>query len=156
MGIGIYIKSKQSKIVALDSIRRNRAKLNSHRMELLKKVPNSSDYAYFPKNHIKEEDLAFLTAYTYCEFAWLIGKTDDILFHGEKYCCSFNEELSLLLKSKKYELYSHSHPDEDNPEPSIADRNTLTIIKQEQSRIISATTLRVTNYSNNKCLDYLL
>lgn len=33
-------------------------------MELLKKVPNSSDYAYFPKNHIKQEQSRIISATT--------------------------------------------------------------------------------------------
>ena len=156
MNFGIEIESTQSKIISLKSIHEGKADLNSHRKALLEKVSETGDYERYPKGHVTIEDLAYLTAYSDCEFALLAGKNEDILFHGEKYSCKFNDELSEYLKSHKYTLFAHSHPDEDEPEPSIADRNTLTIIKQDSSQIISATTLRITRFSNNQCLDYLL
>ena len=156
MNSEIKIESTQSKIVSLKKVHEKKANLNAHRSGLLEKIPNIGDYGIFPKGHIDLEDLAFLTAATDCEFAWLSGKRDDILFHGERYRCSFDHKISEYLKTRKYSLYAHSHPDEDNPEPSVADRTTLEIIEQDQSMIISATTLRVTKYSNNQCLDYLL
>ena len=122
----------------------------------MKRIPNTGDYDKFEKGHVTEEDLAYLTASTGCEFALLKGKRNDILFHGEANECSFDKTVSEYLRSHKYKLYCHSHPYEDIPVPSIADRVTLDDIGQENSLIISATTLRVTKYSNNQCLDYLL
>lgn len=150
------IESTQSKIVSLKSIHDRKADLNSHRRMLLDKVSQIGEYSFFMKGHVTVEDLAYLTAYSGCEFALLTGKSDDILFHGDKYSCQFDAFISELLKKHKYSLYAHSHPDEDEPEPSIADRNTLSIIKQDSSQIISATTLRITKFSYNQCLDYLL
>ncbi len=156
MSSTVSIESTKSKITALKKVHDKKAKLNKHRCGLLNRVPNDGDYEFFAKGHVTIEDLAYLTACTGCEFALLKGKKNDVLFHGGKYNCSFDKVLSDSLKSHKYKLYAHSHPDEDNPVPSVADRNTLEAIGQDHSLIISATTLRITRYSNNQCLDYLL
>jgi len=150
------IESTKSNIISLAAVHEHRAELNAKRKSMLEKVPEIGDYKEFPKGYIEADDLAYLTAYTDCEFAWLSGKKQDILFHGEKYRCSFDKELSDDLEARKYELYMHSHPDEDEPVPSIADRDVLVRINQTSSKIISSTTRRVIDFTSNQCLDYLL
>ena len=154
--MGLSIESTKSKITALKKVHEKKAELNKHRSGLLKRIPNIGEYEIFEKGHVTLEDLAYLTAFTDCEFALLKGKKNDILFHGERNKCCFDTNISEYLRSHKYKLYAHSHPYEDNPVPSVADRTTLEDIGQESSLIISATTFRTTKYSNNQCLDYLL
>lgn len=150
------IESTKSNIISLAAVHEHRAELNAKRRSILDKIPEIGNYKEFSKEHIEADDLAYLTAYTDCEFAWLKGKHHDILFHGEKYRCSFDKDLSDDLESHKYELYMHSHPDEDDPVPSIADRDVLIRIKQTNSKIISSTTRRIVEFTSNQCLDYLL
>ncbi len=57
------------------------------------------------------------------------------------------KKMSLIVSSQHY---AHSHPNEDNPIPSNDDRRTLKIIHQKNSIIVSATTGRVVEYSQNQ------
>lgn len=152
----IIVESTKSSIRSLAEVKAHTHGLNAKRSSILNKIPNIGDYVEFEKDYIEESDLAYLTAWTDNEFAWLTGKNHDLLYHGEKYHCCFDENLTEALLSKKYSIYMHSHPDEDNPVPSKADRNVLIQIGQKTSKIISATTKRVIEYSSNSFLDYLL
>ena len=76
-----------------------------------------------------------MSAATHHEFALLRGKSKDILFHGEKEHCYFDEELMDLLKSKKMRLVVHSHPDYNSIEPSLDDRMFLKSINQKEGMI---------------------
>lgn len=78
----------------MNAIHSKDAKLNKTKQAMLDRILDVGDYEKFRKNHVSIEDLAYLTAATDCEFALLEGKTDDILYHGEKYRCCFDETLS--------------------------------------------------------------
>lgn len=55
-----------------------------------------------------------------------------------------------MLIEGKLELYGHSHPIERIPIPSDDDRNTLTLIGQRRSRIISAITGKEITYGASR------
>ena len=76
-------------------------------MELLKKVPNSSDYAYFPKNHIKQEQSRIISATTlrvtnYSNnqwYGWLSEeKKNSLIWFKEK----FSKDMNMKMISEIY------------------------------------------------------
>ena len=72
-----------------------------------------------------------------------------MLFHGTSLKCQFVGELEEGLRIHKYELICHSHPGEDEPEPSPEDRAFLREIGQGSSSVISARTGRISEYTEN-------
>lgn len=96
------------------------------------------------------KDIAFLTAKTGDEFAILVGKKEDILFHGNKYHCLFDGAISEMLMKGQFELYGHSHPMEMFPVPSDDDIETLKKIGQKKSHLISSVTGREIEFNNHK------
>lgn len=143
----IELQSAQSMRVSLESIRYGEGGLDEHRTSMLNRVPNVGDWARFPYEHLSMKDLAYLTAKTGHEFAILRGKREDILFHGSERRCTFDDVLVDLLRSKRLMIYGHSHPGEEFPIASFSDRETLRIIRQHQSRIISGLSGRETVFS---------
>ena len=131
------ILSSNSLRTSLEAISSGTAGLNARRQSMLERVPNSNDWASFPRNSIKVKDIAYLSAATDHEFAILRGKTKDILFHGVMGHCYFDEELVELLKSKKLRLVAHTHPDYESITASADDRDFLITIGQKCSIIIS-------------------
>ena len=85
-------------------------------------------------------DLAYLTAKTGHEFAILRGKDIDILFHGDSRHCEFPETLVEMMIGHKVEIIGHSHPGEDAPVPSLADRVALIKLGQKRSVVVSGRT----------------
>ena len=76
-------------------------------MELLKKVPSSSDYAYFPKNHIKQEQSRIISATTlrvtnYSNnqwYGWLSEeKKNSLIWFKEK----FSKDMNMKMTSEIY------------------------------------------------------
>ena len=145
----IMISSAKSTEISLEKVRQGTAGLNKHREALLLRVRNANDWACFPKESITMKDIAFLTAKTGDEFAILTGKREDILFHGISNHCIFSKELSERLIKGQLKLYGHSHPGERFPMPSYDDRETLKLIGQKRSRLISAVTGREIEFSDN-------
>lgn len=133
----IELLSTQSMRVSLESIRCGNGGLDAHRQNMLNRVPETGDWAKFPYEHLKMKDLAYLTAKTGHEFAILRGKSEDILFHGESRRCVFDDVLVDMLFSKRLTIYGHSHPGENIPVPSPQDRDTLKMIGQSCSKLIS-------------------
>ena len=147
------ILSSNSMRTSLESIYNGSAGLNSHRKNLLERVPNSNDWASFPLDTIEIKDIAYLSAATHHEFALLRGKSRDILFHGVYGHCNFTGELLDLLRSKKLRLIAHSHPDVEHIVPSQDDRNFLSYINQESSTIISYITGIERQFTTNAFTD---
>ncbi len=145
----LSLASSRSTMVSLAGVRVGRYELNERRQNLLSRVPESGDYVLLEKDSLEMMDLAFLTAKTKDEFAILRGKNEDILFHGTPVSCSFIGELEEGLRTHKYELICHSHPGEDEPEPSLEDRTLLREIGQRSSTVISARTGRVSKFTEN-------
>ncbi len=133
----IELQSAQSMRVSLESIRRGEGGLDEHRGSMLRRVPETGDWAKFPHEHLTMKDLAYLTAKTGHEFAILRGRREDILFHGTAQRCAFDDVLVDLLLSKRLVIYGHSHPGEVEPIPSKEDRDALRAIGQKSSRLIS-------------------
>ncbi len=133
----IELQSAQSMRVSLESIRRGEGGLDEHRESMLRRVPNTGDWAKFPYEHLSMKDLAYLTAKTDHEFAILRGRREDILFHGMAQRCAFDDVLVDLLLSKRLMIYGHSHPGEVAPIPSKGDRDALRRVGQKSSRLIS-------------------
>lgn len=131
------LSSAHSMEISLQSIRRGQGGLDEHRLSMLNRVPQSGDWASFPREHLTMKDLAYLTAKTGHEFAILRGKSEDVLFHGGPMRCEFSGDLYERLISKQLSIYGHSHPGEEIPIPSPGDRATLRKIGQSKSRIIS-------------------
>ena len=146
----INLQSSKSMATSLESIHNRKAGLNKRRSNLLNRTPVVGSWARFDVNSIKINDLAYLTAKTSHEFALLRGKRSDILFHGDRYSCRFDDELVSLLQSKALKIIAHSHPGEDMPIPSQADRRTLKMLDQTSSIIISATTGRQITYTQDE------
>ena len=141
--------SANSMRTSLSAILSGTAGLNARRQSMLERVPNSNDWASFPRNSVRVKDIAYLSAATDHEFAILRGKTRDVLFHGVSGHCSFDEELLELLKSGKLRLVAHSHPDYDSITPSSDDRNFLISIGQKSSIIVFYITgIEATFYAN--------
>ena len=145
---GIQLSSSKSLQISLEDVKRGRAGLNKHRQSLLERVPKTGDWAKFAADSISMKDIAFLTAKTGDEFAILKGKKADILFHGSKNSCLFDGVLCDMLVGGQVRLYGHSHPAERVPAASSADRNTLSLIGQKKSRIISAITGREIEFTD--------
>lgn len=139
----------ESTRISLEAVRLGEAGLNQHRQGLLNRVPNQNDWVALEKNRVTVKDIAYLSAATHDEFALLRGKTRDILFHGEKEHCYFNEELILLLKSKKLRLVVHSHPDYNKIRSSLDDREFLKYIEQKESLIVSYITGDVKQFTQS-------
>lgn len=66
-----------------------------------------------------------------------------ILSHGEPTHCEFSGDLGTLLKAHKLELIGHSHPGENDPIPSAADREALRQIGQKRSAVVSGRTGKI-------------
>ncbi len=94
-------------------------------------------------------DIAYLSAKTGDEFAILRGRHEDILFHGTPKECRFVGDMENWIRSHKYKLVCHSHPGEEEPEPSLEDRSFLREIGQHSSSVVSARTGRVTDYTSD-------
>lgn len=131
------LSSSESTRISLAAVRLGEAGLSQHRQGLLNRVPNKNDWAAFAKESVTVKDIAYLSAATHDEFALLRGKTRDIIFHGDKEHCYFNDELISLLKAKKLRLVVHSHPDYNKISPSYDDREFLKYIGQKESLIVS-------------------
>ncbi|MBP3568141.1 MAG: hypothetical protein J6K04_03145 [Lachnospiraceae bacterium] len=143
------LASTESMRISLEAVRTGKAGLNRHRRTLLERVPKSGDWARFPRESITTKDIAYLSAATKHEFALLRGKKEDVLFHGVELECTFNDELMNLLKTHKFELVAHTHPDWVIITPSQNDRNFLRNINQEKSVIISYITGVELEFSSN-------
>ena len=140
------LSSSESTRISLEAVRMGEAGLNQHRQNLLNRVPNQNDWAALQRDTVTIKDIAYLSAATHDEFALLQGKTKDIIFHGEREHCYFNDELINLLKSKKLRLVVHSHPDYNDIDPSQDDREFLQYIEQKESLIVSYITGRVQGF----------
>ncbi len=145
----LSLASSHSTRVSLAGIRIGRYDLSKHRNNLLKRVPNTGDYVKLKLDSLTMMDLAYLSAKTGDEFALLRGKDADILFHGSSRSCRFVGELEIDLRTHKLELVGHSHPGEENPEPSFEDREFLKEIGQNSSLVISGRTGRITGFSSD-------
>lgn len=145
----IALASMESMQISLASVREGTAGLNKHRKKLLEKVPNSGDWIKILSGNTTLRDIAFLTAKTGDEFAILTGKKYDILYHGCKNHCVFDDELCDLLIKGQLRIYGHSHPGEWFPMPSHDDRETLRFIGQKRSRLVSAVTGREIEFTDN-------
>lgn len=143
------LSSSESTRISLEAVRLGEAGLNQHRQSLLNRVPNQNDWAALQRDSVTIKDIAYLSAATHDEFALLRGRTNDILFHGEKAHCHFNDELIGLLKAKKVRLVVHSHPDYNNIEASEDDRAFLKYIGQKESLIVSYITGEQSGFTVN-------
>lgn len=146
---GKRLSSGESIRVSLAAIKNGDAGLNQHRAKLLYRVPNSNDWAALKKDSVTVKDIAYLSAATHHEFALLRGKSKDILFHGDRAHCYFDDELMDLLKSKKLRLVVHSHPDYNDIKPSADDRAFLRSINQKESLIVSYITGEISSFTSN-------
>lgn len=149
MGEELVVASTRSTIVSLAGVRIGRYALSERRQNLFLRAPNPGDYVKLELNSLDLMDLAFLSARTGHEFAILRSKHEDVLVHGQTTSCTFKGELYDGLKAHKYELLGHSHPGEDEPEPSREDREFLKIIGQKSSTVISARTGRMVDYTED-------
>lgn len=145
----LMLASGKSTRVSLAGVRIGRYELSERRQNMLLKVPHSGDYVKLDRNSVEMMDLAYLSAKTGDEFAILRGKHEDVLFHGTPIKCRFLGELEAGLRSHKYILAGHSHPGEEEPEPSLEDRRFLKEIGQQSSSVISARTGRITDFTAN-------
>lgn len=143
------LSSSESIRISLEAVRLGEAGLNQHRQSLLSRVPNQGDWVALKKDNVTVKDIAYLSAATHDEFALLRGKSRDIIFHGEREHCYFDEELIDLLKCKKLRLVVHSHPDYNDIEASDDDRVFLKHINQKKSLIVSYITGEVSEFSAN-------
>ena len=108
-----YVSSSASFRISLESIRNGEHGLNEARRKLLQRVPETGDWALYPRDSISIKDLAYISAKVRHEFALLRGKRKDILFHGSAGRCDLGGELIDLLRTRKYRLVAHTHPDYD-------------------------------------------
>ena len=136
----IVLKSTRSTMISLKAIREENAGLNARRQVMLNRVPEIGDSANFKHESLELIDLAYLTAKTGHEFAILRGKDIDILFHGDSRHCEFPETLVEMMIDHRVEILGHSHPGEDEPIPSFADRVALIKIGQKRSVVVSGRT----------------
>ena len=143
------LSSSESTRISLEAVRLGEAGLNLHRQGLLNRVPHSGDWVALGLESVTVKDIAYLSAATHDEFALLRGKTKDILFHGSKEHCYFDEELIWLLKSKKLKLVVHSHPDYNKIKSSSDDREFLKYIGQKDSLIVSYITGDVKQFTQS-------
>ncbi|MCR4605461.1 MAG: hypothetical protein K5639_05625 [Eubacterium sp.] len=146
---GIAVASSKSTRVSLAGVRIGRYQLSERRQQLLSRVSRHGEYVKLKKDSLEMMDLAYLTAKTGDEFAILRSKNEDVLFHGTSRECRFTSELETGLRNHKYELICHSHPGEDEPEPSLEDRAFLRKIGQKCSTVISARTGRCSEYTGD-------
>ena len=142
----LTLSSTHSMQVSLEAVRSGKAGLDAHRQKMLDRVPETGDWARFERDAIELKDLAYLTASVGDEFALLRGKHEDILFHGGRANCHFQDILVDMLESHKVELIGHSHPGEPDPIPSMEDRRTLAWIGQSKSHVISGMTGKVVDF----------
>ena len=133
------LSSRESTRISLEAIHNGKASLSARRKSILARAPETGDWAKIRKGYLQIRDLAYLTAYTDHEFAILSGKHFDILFHGERLKCRFDETIEEMLLSGKLEILAHSHPGPSIPIPSPDDRIALKKIGQKESVVISAT-----------------
>ena len=152
----IVLDSLRSTQVSLESIREGNAGLNAHRQAMLDRVPEIGDSAFFKYESLELIDLAYLTAKTGHEFAILRGKDMDILFHGDSNHCEFQETLVDMMVAHKLRIIGHSHPGEDDPIPSPADRMALKTIGQKKSVLVSGRTGREKEFGQSPFEDYRL
>ena len=145
----LILASTKSTKVSLAGVRIGRYSLNAHRQNLLMRVPKPGDYVSVEANTLDLMDLAYLSAKTGHEFAILRSKREDILFHGTAIACTFKDDLYDGLLLHKYELIGHSHPGEDEPDPSMEDREFLRKIGQKRSTVISARTGITIDFTGN-------
>lgn len=150
----IPLSSSESLQTSLTAVRLGHTGLDKHRKKLLEKVPESGDWAKFPRGAISFKDIAYLSAAEHHEFALLRGKHEDILFHGVALHCYLDEELIRLLKEHKLELIAHTHPDWGTITPSQNDRNFLRSIGQKKSSIISSITGKELIFSSSLFEDF--
>ena len=136
----ISLASTRSRQLSLQNIRNGEAGLNAHRQSLLNRVPEIGDWAAFRRNSIELVDLAYLSAKSGHEFALLRGKSSDILFHGSTGHCRFIGELEAIIRSRQVDIIVHSHPGEEDPQPSAEDRQVLREIGQHTSTVVSGIT----------------
>ena len=136
----IILDSSRSTQISLEAIREGDAGLNPHRQSMLNRVPEIGDSATFKHESLELIDLAYLTAKTGHAFAILRGKDIDILFHGDSRHCEFPETLVEMMINHKVVILGHSHPGEDDPVPSLADRIALIKLGQKRSVVVSGRT----------------
>ena len=151
----IKLASTASMRTSLEAIRNGDAGLNEKRKLMLQRVPDPGDWAAFRLNHICNKDLAYLSAATHNEFALIRGKDLDILFHGTLGECAIPEDIIAALKTGKYTLVCHSHPDYEMIIPSAEDRYFLKCIGQKESTIISYITGEEQRFSIDFYKDFL-
>ena len=145
----LSVASGKSIRASLSGIRSGKFLLNEHRRNLLSRVPDQGDYVRVELNSLKIIDLAYLSAQTGDEFAILRSKQEDILFHGTPLGCTFTDELEDGIRTHKYYLVGHSHPGEEEPEPSLEDRTFLLETGQARSTVVSARTGKMTDYTSD-------
>lgn len=133
----LEVSSSHSFRTSLEGVKNGTDGLDERRESMLKRVPQSNNWANFAKGSLTTNDIAYLSAKTGHEFAILRGKRVDILFHGVAQHCKFTDDLVDMLKSGQLRLFAHSHPDYDVIIPSADDRKFLNTIKQKESIIIS-------------------
>lgn len=148
------LSSTASTKTSLEAIRNGEAGLTEKRKNMLARVPCSNDWATFEKDTISIKDIAYLSAATHHEFALLRGKTKDIIVHGVKLHCYFDDELLGLLQTKKLRLIAHTHPDYGKITPSADDREFLKHINQKTSVIVSSITGVDYEYESNLFEDF--
>lgn len=151
----LELSSSKSMNISLEAIRLGNGGLDAHRQKMLARVPESYNWAKFPHQHLAMKDLAYLTAKTGHEFAILRGKSEDILFHGSAQHCKFDDILVDMLLNKRLRIIGHSHPGENIPIPSQQDRETLILIGQEESQLISGRTGKLITFTPNLFDDIL-
>lgn len=145
----IVLDSSHSTQISLEAIREGDAGLNSHRQSMLNRVPEIGDSATFRHESLELIDLAYLTVKTGHEFAILRGKDIDILFHGDSRHCEFPETLVEMMIGHKVEIIGHSHPGEDDPVPSMADRIALIKLGQKRSVVVSGRTGKMRTFGQS-------
>ncbi|MBR6474563.1 MAG: hypothetical protein IKS98_03855 [Lachnospiraceae bacterium] len=145
----IILESSRSIRVSLETIHAGNAGLNNRRMAMLNRVPQIGDSATFNHEYLQLIDLAYLSAKTGHEFAILRGKDIDILFHGNSLHCEFPETLVEMMIDHKVEIIGHSHPGEDDPIPSSADRAALIKIGQKNSFVVSGRTGKMRQFGQS-------
>ena len=136
----IELNSSRSMEISLEAIQEGEAGLNARRQSMLARVPEIGDFGSFKFESLELKDLAYLTAKTGHEFAVLRGRDMDILFHGDSRHCQFPETIVDMMMAHKLEIVGHSHPGEDFPVPSLADRMALKKIGQKKSTVVSGRT----------------
>ena len=151
IGVESPLASTASTKISLEAIRNKEAGLNEHRTKLLNRVADQECWGTFPLNSIEIKDLAYLSAATGDEFALLRGKHNDFLYHGTPYRCKIeeDEDLMTLLNTHKAELVAHTHPDYETIIPSAADRKFIHSFGQKKSKIISAYSGQIVEFTSD-------